>query len=264
MFIASTHATMLFFTNKGKAHLLKVYDIPQAGRLSKGKSIVNLLRLSQGESITSSIAVKEFEENANLFMITKEGKAKKTALTDFANIRRGGINAINIGKDDVLIGARLTMKGDEIFIATREGKAIRFPEKQIRQMGRNAAGVRGIKLGKKDEVVGMAVVKDRKATLLTVTKNGFGKRTEASQYRVQSRGGKGIINIKVTSKNGPVVGLKMVADRDDIMLVTQGGMIVRCPVKDIRTTGRAAQGVRIIRLAPKDSVASVVSVVKEE
>jgi DNA gyrase subunit A len=264
IFIASTHANMLFFTNKGKAHLLKVYDIPQAGRLSKGKSIVNLLRLSQGESITSSIAVKEFEEDKNLFMVTKEGKAKKTALTDFANMRRGGINAVNIGKDDVLIDARLTMKGDDIFIATREGKAIRFPEKQIRQMGRNAAGVRGVKLGKKDEVVGMAVVRDRKAALLTVTRNGFGKRTEASQYRVQSRGGKGIINIRVTSKNGPVVGLKMVSDRDGIMLITQGGMIVRCPVKDIRTTGRASQGVRIIRLAPKDNVASVASVVKEE
>jgi len=151
-----------------------------------------------------------------------------------------------------------------VFMATKEGKAIRFAEKQIRQMGRSAAGVRGINLGKKDEVVGMAVVRDKKSTLLTVTKNGFGKRTEASQYRIQSRGGKGIINIKVTSKNGPVVGLKMVSDRDEIMLMTQGGMVVRCAVKDIRTTGRAAQGVRIIRLDSKDNVASVASVVKEE
>jgi DNA gyrase subunit A len=264
IFIASTHANMLFFTNKGKAHVLKVYDIPQAGRLSKGKSIVNLLRLPQGAAITSSLSVKEFEEGKNLFMVTKEGKTKKTALTDFANVRRGGINAINVGKDDILISSQLTGKDDEIFIATRGGKAIRFPEKQIRQMGRNAGGVRGMKLGKKDEVVGMVVVRDKKATLLTVTKNGFGKRTQASEYRVQSRGGKGIINIKVTAKNGPVVGLRMVSDRDDIMLITQGGMIVRCPVKDIRTTGRAAQGVRIIRLDKKDNVASVASVVKEE
>lgn len=264
IFVASTHANMLFFTNKGKAHILKVYDIPQAGRLSKGKSIVNLLRLSQGEGISASISVKEFAEDKNMVMVTKMGKTKKTALTEFSNVRRGGINAINIGKDDMLIGTQLTGEGDEIFIATREGKAIRFAEKQIRQMGRSAAGVRGIKLGKKDEVVGMAVVRDKKTTLLTVTKNGFGKRTEASEYRVQSRGGKGIINIKVTSKNGPVVGLKMVQDKDEIMLITQGGMIVRCSVKDIRATGRAAQGVRIIKLHAKDSVASVASVVKEE
>ena len=264
IFVASTHNNILFFTNKGKAHVLKVYDIPQAGKLSKGKSIVNLLRLSQEESITSSIPVGEFGEDKNLIMVTKRGKTKKTALTEFSNVRRGGINAINVAKDDLLIGAQLTMKDDEIFVATREGKAIRFQEKQIRQMGRSAAGVRGINLSKKDEVVGMAVVRDKKSTLLTVTKNGFGKRTEVSEYRIQSRGGKGIINIKVTSKNGPVVGLKMVSDKDDIMLVTQGGMVVRCAVKDIRATGRAAMGVRIIRLDSKDNVTSVASVVKEE
>jgi len=264
IFIASTHENLLFFTNKGKAHLLKVYDIPQAGRLSKGKAIVNLLSLSQGEEITSSLAIKDFTEEKNLIMVTREGKVKKTKLTEFSNIRRGGINAINIAKDDILIGSQLTEKGDEIFIATSGGKAIRFPEKQIREMGRNAAGVRGINLAKKDKVVGMAVVRDRKATLLTVTKSGFGKRTEASEYRIQSRGGKGIINIKVTAKNGPVVGLKMVSDRDDIMLITEGGMVVRCPVKDIRNTGRAAQGVRIIRLNAKDNVASIASVVREE
>ena len=264
IFIASTHDNMLFFTNKGKAHLLKVYDIPQAGRLSKGKSIVNLLRLSQGEAITSSISIKEFEEGKNLIMVTKKGRIKKTTLTEFSKIRRGGINAINIEKDDLLISSQLAAEGNEVFIATHQGKAIRFPEKQIRQMGRNAAGVRGINLGKKDEVIGMAVVKDRKATILTVAMNGFGKRSEISEYRIQSRGGKGIINMKVTSKNGPVVGVKMVSDRDDIMLITQGGMIVHCSVKDVRTTGRASQGVRIIRIDSNDKVASVASVVKEE
>jgi len=264
IFIASTHDNMLFFTNKGKAHLLKVYDIPQAGRLSKGKSIVNLLRLSQGEEVTSSLAVKEFEDGKNLVMVTDSGKVKKTVLTDFANIRRGGINAINLSKEDVLMGVQLTGDKDEIFIATSEGKAIRFPEKQIRQMGRNAAGVRGIKLGKEDKVVGMAIVRDKKETLLTATEKGFGKRTEAAEYRIQSRGGKGIINMKVTSKNGPVVGLKMVSDKDEIMLITQGGMVVRCSVKDIRTTGRAAMGVRIMKLESKDSVAAIASVVREE
>ena len=264
IFIASTHANMLFFTDKGRAHLLKAYDIPQAGRLSKGKSIVNLLRLSQGEGVTSSLAVKEFEEDKNLVMVTKAGKVKKSVLTDFANIRRGGINAINLGKDDVLIGVQLVGEKDEIFMATSEGKAVRFPEKQVRQMGRNAAGVRGMRLSKKDEVVGMVVVRDKKTTLLTITQKGFGKRTEASEYRIQSRGGKGIINMKVTPKNGPVVSLKMVSDKDEIVLITQGGMVVRCSMKDIRTTGRASQGVKVIKLDTKDSVASVANVVKEE
>jgi len=264
LFVASTHAYMLFFTSQGKAHMMKVYDIPQAGRISKGKSIINLLRLSQGEEITSSLAVKEFAEGLNLVMVTKLGKIKKTALSDFANIRRGGINAINLAKGDSLIGALLTSKDDEVFIATAEGKAIRFPEKTIRTMGRNAGGVRGINLSKKDLVVGSAAFRDKKTTLLTVTKNGFGKRTEVGEYRMQARGGKGVINIKVTSKNGPAVGLRMVADRDDIMLITQKGMVVRCPVKDIRTTGRAAQGVRLIKMGPQDKVAALAGVVKEE
>jgi len=264
IFIASTHENMLFFTDKGRAHLLKVYDIPQASRLSKGKAIVNLLSLSQGEKTASSMPVKEFGEGKYLFMVTKNGTVKKTELTEFANIRRGGINAINIEKDDALINTQLTEEGDEIFIATKEGKAVRFPEKLVRSMGRNATGVRGIRLAKKDEVVSMAVVKDKKATLLSITKNGFGKRTPVSEYRLTSRGGSGVINMKVTSKNGPVVGLRMASDKDDIMLITHAGMIVRCAVKDIRTTGRAAQGVRIIKLDSKDSVVSMASVVKED
>ena len=265
IFIASTHENMLFFTDKGRVHTLKVYDIPQASRQSKGKAIVNLLSLSQGEKVASSMSVKEFGEGKFLFMVTKNGTVKKTELTEFANMRRSGINAINIEKDDALISTQLTEDGDEIFIATKEGKAIRFPEKLVRSMGRNATGVRGIRLAKKDEVVGMAVVKDKKATLLTVTKNGFGKRTPVAEYRLTSRGGAGVINMKVTSKNGPVVGLRMASDKDDIMLITHGGMIVRCAVKDIRSTGRAAQGVRIIKLdANKDSVVSMAGVAKEE
>ena len=264
IFIASTHENMLFFTDKGRVHLLKVYDIPQASRQSKGKAIVNLLSLSQGEKLASSMSVKEFEASKYLFMVTKNGTVKKTGLTEFANMRRSGINAINIEKDDALINTQLTEEGNEIFIATKGGKAVRFPEKLVRSMGRNATGVRGIRLAKKDEVVGMAVVKDKKATLLTVTQNGFGKRTPISEYRLTSRGGSGVINMKITSKNGPVVGLKMANDKDDIMLITHTGMIVRCAVKDIRTTGRAAQGVRIIKLETKDSLVSMASVVKEE
>ncbi|MBU4488041.1 MAG: DNA gyrase subunit A [Candidatus Omnitrophica bacterium] len=264
IFIASTHESMLFFTDKGKAHLLKVYDIPQASRQSKGKAIVNLLSLAQGENLASSMPVKEFKAGRYLFMVTKNGTVKKTELTEFENIRRSGINAINIEKDDTLINTQLTGEGEEIFIATKEGKAVRFPEKLVRSMGRNATGVRGIKLGKKDEVIGMAVLKDKKATLLSITEKGFGKRTPVSEYRLTSRGGSGVINMKVTAKNGPVVGLRMASDKDDIMLMTHEGMVVRCAVKDIRTTGRASQGVRIIKLDSKDSVVTMASVVKED
>lgn len=264
LFIASTHDNLLFFTDKGKAYALKVYDIPQAGRTAKGKAIVNMLSISSGEKITSSIPVKEFEEGKFLMMTTQTGKVKKTALSAFANIRKSGIIAISLAKDDSLIAAKLTSGRDDVFIATKEGKAIRFNEKGIRDMGRVAAGVRGIKVGKKDTVVGMEVITDKKATLLSVTENGFSKRTEAQEYRIQSRGGKGIINLKVTSKNGPVVGLNLVSDKDDLMIITAKGMVERCAVKDIRTTGRSAQGVRIIRLNKGDQVASAERVIKEE
>jgi len=264
LFIASTHDNILFFTNKGKAFVLKVYDIPQGGRTAKGKAIINMISISSGEKITSSIPVKSFEESAFLMLVTEQGKMKKTKLSAFANIRKSGIIAISLAGDDSLMGANLTSGKDEIFIATKEGKAIRFNESGIRDMGRGAAGVRAIKLGKKDSVIGMAIVADKKATLLSVTENGFGKRTEAQEYRIQSRGGKGIINLKVTTKNGPVVGLNLVSDKDDIMLITSKGMVVRCAVKGIRTTGRSTQGVHIIKLDKTDKVASVERVVKEE
>jgi len=264
LFIASTHDNVLFFTDKGKAYMVKVYDIPQTSRTAKGKAIVNMLSVSSGEKITSNIPIKEFTEGASLVMVTKLGKIKKTALPSFANVRKSGIIAISLAKGDGLISVKLASGKDEIFIATKEGKAIRFAEKTIRDMGRSAAGVRGINLGKKDEVVGMEIITDKKASLLSVTQGGFSKRTEAQEYRIQSRGGKGIINIKVTEKNGPVVGLNMVSDRDDMMLITTKGMVVRCAVKDIRMTGRSAQGVRIVRLERGDRVASVARVIKEE
>ena len=264
LFIASSHDNILFFTDLGKAHVIKVYDLPQAGKLAKGRPIVNMLSLASGEKATSSIPVKEFDESRFLVMVTKEGRIKKTKLSAFANIRKGGIIALKLNQEDRLMSAKLSSGNDDIFIATREGKSIRFPEKNVRDMGRNAAGVRGMNIGKKDEIIGMEVVSDKKATLLTVTEEGFGKKTPVEVYRLQSRGGKGIINIKVTKKNGPVVGLNLVSEKDGLMLITHNGMVVRCPVKDIRTTGRAAQGVRLIRLASKDRVASVARVVKEE
>lgn len=264
LFIASTHDNLLFFTDKGKAYTVKVYDIPQASRTAKGKAIVNMLSISSEEKVTSSISVKKFEEGKFLMMVTRAGKVKKTSLPAFANIRKSGIIAISLSKDDDLVETKLTSEKEEVFIATKEGKAVRFAEKDIRNMGRGAQGVRGINLGKNDSVVGMEVIADKKVTLLSVTENGFSKRTEAQEYRLQSRGGKGIINLKVTAKNGLVTGLKIVSDKDDIMIITDKGMVVRCAVKDIRATGRSAQGVRIIKLDKDDKVATVARVVKEE
>ncbi|MBL7068611.1 MAG: DNA gyrase subunit A [Candidatus Omnitrophica bacterium] len=264
LFIASSHDNILFFTDSGKAHLVRVYDLPQVGRLAKGRPIVNLLSLASGESVSSNIPVKEFDDKRFLVTVTKKGKIKKTRLSSFANVRKSGIIALKLDKDDRLMSAKLSSGNDEIFIATRGGKSIRFSEKNVRDMGRNAAGVRAMRLAKIDEVVGMEIIADKKATLLTVTEEGFGKKTPASEYRVQSRGGKGIINIKVTKKNGSAIGLNLVSERDELMLITHNGMVVRCPVKDIRTTGRAAQGVRVIRLASKDKVASVARVAKED
>ena len=188
---------------------------------------------------------------------------KKTSLEAYSHPRKGGIVGITLEKGDELIGVEFTDGKKEIFLATRDGKAIRFSESQVREMGRSAKGVRGIRLGKKDEVIGMSVAEEDTA-VLTITSLGFGKRTEIKEYRTQSRGGKGIINIKVTAKNGEAVSLKTVGDKDEMMIITEKGVIVRCPVKDIRNTGRAAQGVRIIKLDAKDKVASVAPVVAEE
>jgi DNA gyrase subunit A len=263
LFIASTHDYMLFFTNKGIVHWLKVHEIPEAGRLSKGKAIINLLSLASGEKISTFVPVREFKEGHFLTMATRRGLIKKTALTAYSNPRKGGIIGIGLEKDDELIEVELTNGDDEILLATKEGKAIRFKESQVREMGRGAKGVRGVNLGKKDECIALIVVKPDQ-TVLTVTGQGFGKRTAFKEYRLQSRGGKGIINIKVTGKNGEAVGLKTVSDRDEVMLITEKGMIVRSPVKDIRATGRSTQGVRLMRLESGDKVASVAKIVPED
>jgi DNA gyrase subunit A len=263
LFIATTHEYILFFTNQGRVLWLKVYDIPQASRQARGKAMVNLLEMQQAERISAFVPVKEFKAEHFLIMATKQGIIKKTSLEAFSHPRKGGIIGITLEKGDELIGVEMTDGKNEILIATKDGKAIRFPELQVRDMGRSAKGVKGITLGKKDEVIAMSVA-DPESTVLTVTSLGFGKRTQIKEYRTQSRGGKGIINIKVTQKNGEAVALKTVSDKDEIMLITGKGVIVRCPVKDIRSTGRAAQGVRIIKLDEKDKVASVASVVTEE
>jgi DNA gyrase subunit A len=263
LFIASTHDYILFFTDKGIVHWLKVHEIPEAGRLSKGKAIINLLTLGAGEKISAFVPVREFKEGHFLIMATKNGLVKKTALSAYSNPRRGGIIGMGLEKDDGLIEVELTDGDREILLATSEGKAIRFKEAQVRDMGRAANGVRGIRLSKNDSCIAMEVVKPDQ-TVLTVTQQGFGKRTAFKEYRLQSRGGKGIINIKVTKKNSSVVGMKTVSDKDELMLITEKGMIVRSPVKDVRTTGRSTQGVRLMRLDSADKVASVAKIISEE
>ncbi|MFH0839088.1 MAG: DNA gyrase subunit A [Candidatus Omnitrophota bacterium] len=263
LFIASTHEYILFFTDKGRVHWLKVHEIPQASRIAKGKAIINVLGLSQNENISAFVPVKEFNEGNFVVLATSQGVIKKTDLSSFGHPRKGGIIAITLQKNDELIAAKLTDGSKELLLATTLGKAIRFKESQIRDMGRAAKGVRGIRINKKDRVIALEVLRSD-ATLLTVTSKGFGKRTELTCYRVQSRGGKGVINIKLTGKIGDAVGVNTVTDKDEFMLMTEGGMIVRCPVKDIRATGRNSQGVRIMKLGEKDKISSVARVVSED
>lgn len=263
LFVASTKDYLLIFTDKGQVHWLKVYEIPQASRISKGKAIVNLVNMEQGAKISSTIPVKEFSPDKYLVMVTKEGNIKKTKLDAYSNPRKGGIIGITLEKDDELITVQLTDGKQEILIGTSEGKALRFPEEKVRDMGRGAKGVRGIRLGKKDYVIGM-VIAQKGANILTVTELGFAKRTPVEEYRLTSRGGKGVINIKVTEKNGAAVALKTVNDDDELMAITQNGIFLRCAIEDIRETGRSAQGVRLIKLQDKDRVSCIASVIAEE
>ncbi len=263
LFVASTHDNLMLFTSRGKAFCIKVYDLPQASRQAKGKFVTNFVSLAQGEKITSYIPVRKFEEGRFLVMTTLLGQIKKCDLTVFENTRRNGIVAIGLDPKDELIHAALTDGKSEIFIATRKGKAIRFPETFVRSMGRGAGGVRGITLDKDDYVVGMEVV-DQKATLLSVTEKGFGKRSQVDEYRITSRGGKGVTNVKVTDKNGEVIGVQCVTDKDDLMIMTKEGMSVRTSVKDVRETGRVAQGVRLINLKKANDIVTAISKVEPE
>ena len=219
--------------------------------------------MQPGSRISSTIPVKEFSSDKYLVMVTGKGQIKKTKLDAYGNPRKGGIIGITLDKDDFLIGVELTDGKQELIIGTRLGKAIRFSESKVRDMGRSARGVRAISLEKKDEVISM-VQEQQDASILTVTQLGFAKRTTMDEYRLTSRGGKGVINIKVTDKNGEAVSLKTVSDKDELMVITQNGMFLRCAVKDIRMTGRSAQGVRLIKLQDKDKVSCVAPVVAEE
>ncbi|HKE11674.1 MAG TPA: DNA gyrase subunit A [Myxococcota bacterium] len=248
LFVASTHAYILFFSNKGRVHWLKVHELPQVGRAARGKALVNLLQLGEGERIQALLSVRRFDERGYVLLCTRKGVIKKTDLDAYANPRRGGIIAINLEESDEVIAARRTTGSQEVLIATRTGKSIRFPETQVRPMGRAATGVRGILLSPADEVVGMEILSPG-ATILTVTANGYGKRTPLDDYRKQNRGGQGVITIRTSNRNGPVIGVAQVTDPDEVMLITNGGKVLRCRVSGISTMGRVTQGVRLMELS---------------
>ncbi|MBI1936259.1 DNA gyrase subunit A [Candidatus Woesearchaeota archaeon] len=262
IFVASTHSYMLFFTNKGKVHWLKVYNIPEASRQARGKAIINLLQLSNDEIVNAFVPVRAFDNTHYLIMATKKGTVKKTELMAYSNPRKNGIVAITLEQGDELINVELTDGNQQIILATKNGNAARFEEKDVRSTGRSAQGVRGIRLRDNDEVIGMVVASDEK-TLLTVTENGYGKRTLISEYRLISRGGSGVINIQCSERNGKVVTICDVTDNDDLIFVSRNGIVIRCPSTDISVIGRNTQGVRVMKLEENDKVVSAVKIAKE-
>ncbi len=263
IFIASTHSYILFFTDAGRCYRVKVHEIPQGGRLAKGKAIVNLLEMSREENIAAHIPIPDFNADCYLMMATKNGLVKKTHLSKYANIHRGGIIAINLLEDDGLIAAKLTSGGDDIMLAMRKGKANRFNEKEVRGAARATQGVRGVKLKGDDRVVEMVVVK-RDSAILAVTEYGFGKRTKLSEFRNKHRAGQGVVLIPTEDRNGPVVAAREVIETDEVMMITRNGMIIRCPVRGIRCIGRAGQGVKVINLKKGDSLVDMALIAGEK
>ena len=264
IFTASTHDTILFFTNKGKLYKLRGYEIPEAGRTAKGTAIVNLLNLDAGEKISAVIPIQNFAEGKYLLMATKNGLIKKTALKEYDSARRTGLQGITLKEDDELITVRLTDGEDNVVLVTREGMCITFDEKDVRPIGRVSQGVIGIRLDNDDEVIGMeSVIAGGKATLLAITENGFGKRTELDEYRVQIRGGKGVITYKITPKTGKLVGARVATEEDDVMLITDTGTIIRLEVKDISVLGRSTQGVTLMRTNDGGKVVSIETLTPE-
>ncbi|MEA3287081.1 MAG: DNA gyrase subunit A [Candidatus Marinimicrobia bacterium] len=264
LFTASTHDYILFFTDRGKCHWLRVHEIPQAGKATRGRALINLLRVDQGESVQAYIAVRDYADDLFITMATSKGLVKKTALTAYSRPMKGGIFAIDIREDDYLIDAQITNGENDIILGTHNGMSIRFSETNIRATGRKTMGVKGIELkGDNDHVVGMIVVR-REGTVLAVSEHGYGKRTEVINYRVQNRAGKGIITIKTTPKVGHMVSLLEVVDNDDLMIITTRGVLIRQPVSSIRSIGRNTQGVKLIRLDEADSIAAVTRVQEEK
>ena len=265
IFTASTHDTILFFSNKGKLYRLRGYEIPEAGRTAKGTAIVNLLRLDNGEKISAVIPITNFEDGKYLLMATKNGLIKKTALKDFDSTRKTGLLSITLKDDDELIDVRLTDGEDNVVLVTSKGLSITFDEKDVRPVGRSAQGVIGIRLDDKDFVIGMeSIIASKDATLLAITEHGFGKRTELSEYRVQNRGGRGVITYKVTPKTGNIVGIRIANGDEDVMMITDKGTIIRLKVEEISILGRATQGVTLMRTNDGGKVVSIELIQQEE
>ena len=266
IFTTSTHDTVLFFSNKGKLYRLRGYEIPEAGRTAKGTAIVNLLSLDAGEKISAIIPIQSFEDGKYLLMATKNGLIKKTPLKEYDSSRKTGLLAINLKDDDELIDVRLTDGEDNVVLVTSKGMCITFDEKDVRPVGRSAQGVLGIRLDDDDIVIGMESIlaKNKNATLLAITENGFGKRTEVDEYRVQIRGGRGVITYKITPKTGNIVGIRMASEDEDVMLITNSGTIIRINVKDVSILGRATQGVTLMRTTENERVVSIETIAPEE
>src|SRR4051812_40732562 len=263
LFVASTHAYIMIFSDRGRAYWLKVHEIPDVGPDSRGKAIANLVSMEAGERIAALLTVKEFEADKFVVLGTQRGVIKKTELAAFSNPRVGGIIAIGVEEGDAVISARISDGSSQVFIATRSGMSIRFNEVDVRSMGRTAYGVRGISLREDDDVVAMEVL-GPVGTILTVTEQGYGKRTELDEYRVQTRGGIGIINIQTSDRNGKVIGVIQVSDDDELMLITLQGKILRMASKDIRTIGRSTQGVRLIDIEGEDRAVSIARLAEQD
>ncbi len=263
MFIASTHQYILFFTDQGRCYWLKVHEVPEGGRAAKGRSIINLIEKEKDEVVSAFVTVKEFKDDQYLIMCTEQGIIKKTVLSAYGNVRRGGINAININEGDKLIGVKLSEGNNDIVIGTSHGYAIRFTESDVRDMGRTATGVRGVNLGKGDKVVGLLVIK-RQGTILVVTENGFGKRSDIADYRITHRGGKGVITVKTSEKAGNMIAMMEVQDAEELVIISSAGMVIRQSIKDLRVMGRNTTGVRLIRLKDGDAIADIAKILPDD
>ena len=265
IFTASTHDTILFFSNKGKLYKLRGYEVPEAGRTAKGTAIVNLLSLDNGEKISAVIPLSNFAEGKYLLMATKNGLIKKTALNEYSSNKKTGLLAITLKEDDELIDVRLTDGEDNVVLVTGKGMCITFDEKDVRPVGRTAQGVLGIRLDKDDAVIGMeSIIGGKNATLLAITENGFGKRTELEEYRVQNRGGKGVTTYKVTPKTGNIIGIRIANGDEDVMMITDTGTIIRLNVSEVSILGRSTQGVTLMRTNDGGKVVSIEIIPLEE
>jgi DNA gyrase subunit A len=258
MFAASTHDHLLLFTDKGRVYYKKVFELPEGARTAKGRAIVNVVELQEGEQVVAMLPFKEFNEDTSVFFATQAGTVKKTELSAFENVRSSGIKAITIEDGDRLVGASLVTKADDVLLTSAKGFACRFTEEKVRAMGRNAAGVRGIALREGDRCVGMCTFpRDSSATLITVCERGYGKRTNLGDYPVKNRGVKGVITIKTTTRNGPVSGVRIVSEDDHLILISDRGKLIRIRAKDVPVQGRATQGVRVMRVDDGEHVAAI-------